>query len=884
MTRERVIVQIIGALLVGALTYFFVQSRVEHSLPRQVSAEVQALAQRDATLNRDLVLARYGHLPHVDPLVDHLRSLRGHADRLSALSLDLPPPARLKAQEAAAQLEDWLADKAARMELFKSNNAVLHSSIAFFPTAVQDVLRELDKSTLSVAERLEAERAASTLLRAVLHNTRPGSSGIAEATAMAADSLRAVTADGSRLLHASVERLTAHLDMISRSQSTLDQHLDAATAMPIARTALTIDTVTAGTFASDSNRAGVFRALLFGTAVLLAIYLAAILARLRVKAAQLKRANAELRDEMTNRARAEDQLQVTEKVFESAIEGVLVADAQGLVVSVNPAFTAITGVEPGAALGRHWTALTRSSRAETNFASIGRIARDTGQWQGEVWNTRPDGREYALMLTVTAIPDWEGHPRNFVVVFHDITSAKASAEELHFRTYHDPLTGLANRAMVKNRLGAAVQQRKDDEKVALALLDLDNFRTINDSLGHTAGDALLKEIGIRLTEVVDVETQTVGRLGGDEYALVLRGLDDVRDCVAVLRQVFQQLARPLAVQGHDLFTTASVGIAIHPADGKDAETLFKNADVALNRAKESGRNNFQFYTQDMEASVFRRLTMEANLRRALKREEFLLVYQPKVCTRSNRITGMEALVRWAPPGKPMVSPAEFIPVAEQTGLIVPLGRWILREACAFAQSCRRAGLPDLTVAVNLSARQFNERTLLSDVSAALTESGLPPANLELEITESMVMADAEDAIATLRRLKAMGLSISVDDFGTGYSSLSYLKRFPLDALKIDQSFVRDLTNDSDDRSIVAAIISLARSLNLQVVAEGVETADHMGHLAAGGCDLIQGYLISRPLPSAEAASFLRHHAESWRPDVPLHIMTPPPRHDTAALA
>lgn len=303
--------------------------------------------------------------------------------------------------------------------------------------------------------------------------------------------------------------------------------------------------------------------------------------------------------------------------------------------------------------------------------------------------------------------------------------------------------------MVKNRLGLACQLRKVDETVALALLDLDNFRTINDSLGHTVGDTLIKEVGARLTEVVDVETQTVGRLGGDEFALVLRGLRDVRDCVAVLRQVFQQLARPMNIQGHDLFTTASVGVAVYPGDGDDAETLFKNADVALNRAKESGRNNFQFYTQDMEADVFHRLTMEANLRRAIKREEFMLMYQPKVSTRTGHVVGMEALVRWAPPGKPMVSPAEFIPVAEQTGLIVPLGRWILREACAFAQSCRRAGLPDLTVAVNLSARQFNERSLLTDVADALTETGLPPGNLELEITESMVMSDAEDAIETL---------------------------------------------------------------------------------------------------------------------------------------
>ncbi|EKV32301.1 diguanylate cyclase [Caenispirillum salinarum AK4] len=884
MTRERLAAQIIGALLVAALTFFFMQSRVDHALPRQVAAEVQALTQRDAMLNRDLVLARYGHLPHVDPLVEHMHDLRAHAELLGGLALDLPPGPRLRAQTAIADLEAHVAEKAAHLELFKSDNAVLHSSTAFFPRAVQDVLTELDNSVLSVRRRLEAERAAGTLLRAVLRNTRPGGTSLADASAAAADQLRAATADGSQLLRDAVERLTAHLDLIAHAQATLDQHLEAATATPVSHAARTVDTVTAAAFASETSRAGLFRALLFGTAVLLVAYLAVIMARLRVKAQALKRAIVELRQEMVSRARAEDQLKVTEKVFENAVEGVLVCDAAGLVVSVNPAFTAITGVEPGAALGLHWGELTRDSRADTDFPSIARIAREAGQWQGEVWNTRPDGRDYALMMTVTAIHDWEGRPRNFVAVFHDVTDAKASAEELHFRTYHDPLTGLANRAMVKNRLGLACQLRGAEEKVALALLDLDNFRTINDSLGHTVGDALLKEVGARLADVVDVEAHTIGRLGGDEYALVLRGLTDVRECVGVLRQVFQTLAQPLDIQGHELFTTASVGLAIHPGDGHDAETLFKNADVALNRAKEEGRNNFQFYTQDMEAGVFRRLTMEANLRRALKRDEFLLVYQPKICTRTGRIVGLEALVRWAPPGKPLVSPAEFIPVAEQTGLIVPLGRWILREACAFAQECRAAGRPDLTVAVNLSARQFHERALLADVAAALTESGLPPANLELEITESMVMSEAEEAIETLRRLKAMGLSISVDDFGTGYSSLSYLKRFPLDALKIDQGFVRDLTTDAEDRSIVAAIISLARSLGLQVVAEGVETADHLDHLAAGGCDLVQGYLISRPLPQDEAQAFLRHHADGWDPAASLGVGPGGSRRDAAALA
>lgn len=372
MNLERRAVQAVGALLVAALTFFFLQSRVDLTLPRQITAEVQALIQRDAMLNRDLVLARYGHLPHVDPLVDHVAALRRHVEALTTLALTLPSEARLRTQDSLATLDERLRSKAAHTERFKSDNAILHSSIAFFPLAVRDVLEELDNSTLDATHRLDAERATGILVQAVLEYTRPGGADISDMTDEAIERLRAATADGSNLLVESVERLTAHLNMIARVQGSLDDHLQTATTMPVAEAAQAIDIVTAEALADATNRAGLFRALLYGTAVLLAIYLAAILARLQVKALALKRANAELRNEMASRARAEDQLRITEKVFESAVEGVLVTDAAGAVASVNPAFTSITGIAPGEALGRHWKALTRGSRADTNFPSIAR--------------------------------------------------------------------------------------------------------------------------------------------------------------------------------------------------------------------------------------------------------------------------------------------------------------------------------------------------------------------------------------------------------------------------------------------------------------------------------------------------------------------------------
>ncbi|SOD96540.1 EAL domain-containing protein [Caenispirillum bisanense] len=874
MTPGRVAIQIVGALLVGALTVFFLQSRVDTALPREAAAEVQAFSQRDATLNRDLVLARYGYLAHVDPLVEHLRALYAHAGRLDSLADGLDTPWRDEARAAVADLRRELARKDDHIEAFKSANAVLHASLAYFPTAVEEILAELDTTRLTSPRRMAAERAAGALLRAVLDDTRPGPEPLSDAVAEARRQLGTAAQGGSALLDQTLATAFAHLDMITAQKASLDSHLRAATGVAIEAPARRVDASYAAAFAAAGERATLFRGLLFGTAVLLVLYVAAVLARLRVKAAALSRSNADLRQEMASRAAAETQLAITGKVFDSAVEGVIVADAEGRIVSVNPAFTAITGVLPGDAVGRHWGTLTRASRADQDFPGIWRTARQEGRWQGEVWNTRPDGSEYAIMLTVTMIEDWDGRPRNYVALFHDVTDAKASAEELHFRTYHDALTGLPNRAMVKNRLAMAIGLRKPDETVALALFDLDNFRTFNDGLGHAVGDALIREVGERLSAVVDVETHTVGRLGADEFALVLRGFTDVQQTVAVLRRAYQDLARPLHLEGHELYTSASVGVAVHPTDGLDAEALFKNADVALARAKEAGGNTFQFYTQDMEAAVFRRLTLEADLRRGLKRHEFALAYQPKVCARTGQVVGLEALVRWLPAGRPMVSPAEFIPVAEQTGLIVPLGAWILQEATTFAEGLRRQGFADLTVAVNLSARQFRERTLIDDVAAALGRSGLPAANLELEITESMVMDDAEQSIATLRRLKGMGLRVAVDDFGTGYSSLSYLKRFPLDALKIDQGFVRDLTSEADDRAIVAAIISLARSLGLKVVAEGVETQAHFDYLRAGGCDQLQGYLLSRPLMGDDITAFLHRHREGWQPDPASAATTP----------
>lgn len=432
-----------------------------------------------------------------------------------------------------------------------------------------------------------------------------------------------------------------------------------------------------------------------------------------------------------------------------------------------------------------------------------------------------------------------------------------ATRDLAYLAQYDSLTGLANRGLFRDRLAQALARADRHERlVALLFLDLDGFKAINDTLGHDAGDNLLKTVADRLRGCVR-RADTVARLGGDEFAVILEGVSRIGDATAVAQKILDTVALPFILNGQEVFVTTSIGIAVYRRDGEDAEALTKNADTAMYRAKEQGRSTYQIYTADLHEKILQRLALESGLRRALERGEFLLYYQPRVNLRSGAITGMEALLRWRHPERGLVSPVEFIPVAEESGLIIPIGEWVLREACAQSRAWHAAGLPRLRVAVNLSARQFRHKDLAEAVARIVAETGLEPEWLELELTEGFLMENTQASSATLAALKAMGLRISIDDFGTGYSSLNYLQRFPIDTLKIDQSFVRGIPTDPDAAAIVTAIIALAHSLRLEVVAEGAETKEQIEFLKAQGCDEIQGYLFSPPLPAAAFVQFVR---------------------------
>ena len=422
---------------------------------------------------------------------------------------------------------------------------------------------------------------------------------------------------------------------------------------------------------------------------------------------------------------------------------------------------------------------------------------------------------------------------------------------------HDGLTNLPNRNLLADRMRQALlMSQRNRQQVAVFFVDLDNFKNINDSFGHDVGDLLLKIVAERLSGCVRAG-DTVARQGGDEFVIIIANQKAADYAAQIVGKLQEAISQPCRIKKHEFVITCSIGIAIFPKDGEDVQTLFKNADVAMYRAKEQGRNTFQFYTGEMNASSLARMTMENHLRRALERDELSLYYQPKVNLSTGRITGMEALLRWHNPEMGMISPASFIPLAEETGLIVPIGEWVLRTACSQNKAWQDAGLPPLTVAVNLSPRQFRQENLLGIIRQVLLEAGLDPQYLELEITESMVMQEVDRVMTILQALKGMGIYLAMDDFGTGFSSLSYLKRFPFDKLKVDQSFVREITSDPDSAAIATTVIAMAHSLHLKVIAEGVETEGQLNYLRLHDCDEMQGFYFSRPLPATEFEQLLR---------------------------
>jgi diguanylate cyclase (GGDEF)-like protein/PAS domain S-box-containing protein len=477
---------------------------------------------------------------------------------------------------------------------------------------------------------------------------------------------------------------------------------------------------------------------------------------------------------------------------------------------------------------------------------------------------RKDGTPVWVGITVAMKRDRTGAPLYDISIVEDISARKRAEERIQYLATHDGLTGLPNRAMFGQLLNLAVETgRRYDRKFAVLFIDLDRFKVINDTLGHEAGDVLLREMAARLRECLRA-SDVVARLGGDEFVVLVQEVSDVGQVGAVARNILSAVMKPIVILGQECRVTASIGVCMHPDEGQDEQSVMKNADMAMYLAKEEGKNNYQFYSSRMKAHSIERLALETNLRRALELQEFQLAYQAKVNFQTGEITGVEALLRWNSPQLGSVSPAQFIPLAEETGLIVPIGRWVLRTACEQNVAWRKAGLPPVKMCVNLSMRQLNDEGLAREIDTVLRETGMEPSLLELEITESMIMHNAERAVKILSTIKALGVRLAIDDFGTGYSSLAHLKRFPIDTLKVDRSFIREIPSDAEDRAIAEAIIAMGKTLSLTVVAEGVETPEQQSFLSARACDEMQGYYFSTPVPAEEFAALLRNYTPSPR--------------------
>lgn len=550
-----------------------------------------------------------------------------------------------------------------------------------------------------------------------------------------------------------------------------------------------------------------------------------------------------------------------EVTLNSIGDAVLTTDMLDNVTYLNLIAEAMTGWTREEALGRPLAEVFRIVDGTTRQAALNPALRAIAENKtvglaADCALIRRDGLETPIEDSGAPIHSRDGRIEGAVLVFHDVSESRGMKLKMTHLAQHDFLTGLPNRVLLTERLSQAIGLADRHRKqVGLMFLDLDYFKYVNDSLGHAIGDQLLKSVAERLSGCVR-GTDTICRQGGDEFVILLAEMEQPQDAANVAEKLLAALALPQHIGGHELHVTLSIGISVYPEDGADAEMLLQNADTAMYAAKAAGRNNYQFFRAEMNASAVRRLMLEHGLRRALRQGEFLLHYQPQFDLASGVMTGTEALIRWQDPELGLIYPEQFIPVAEESGLIVPIGRWVLREACRQVRAWLDAGLLAVPVAVNISAVEFRRKDFLEGVALILKETGLAPHYLELELTESILMRDAEASISVLKALKAMGLQLAIDDFGTGYSSLSYLKRFPIDTLKIDQSFVRDIATDADDATIVSAVIGMGRNLKRRVIAEGVETPEQFSFLRSRQCAQGQGFRFSHPLPAEDFGHLL----------------------------
>lgn len=560
--------------------------------------------------------------------------------------------------------------------------------------------------------------------------------------------------------------------------------------------------------------------------------------------------------DITQRRKSEERLKLISQAFEHSLEGILITDAETNIIEVNKALCGITGYSAEELIGNRPNMLSSDSYDKEFYKEMWDELNAKGLWQGEMKDRKKSGEVYEEYLTICAITDEEDKVINYIGICSDISEKKSSEEHIHKLAYYDILTGLPNRVLFQDRLKHAIERsRRRGFSVALFFIDLDNFKIINDTLGHHMGDLFLQQVVERIEGTIRHEN-TFARLGGDEFTVIIEELGDSTEAARVAKKIIDAVSKPFDLEGRDIFSSASIGITIFPQDASNIGDLIKNADTAMYRVKGQGKNDFEFFTPDMNVENLNHLMMESNLRSAIEGKEFILHYQPQFNPYTGKVSGMEALIRWQSPVLGFVPPGKFISFAEKTALIIPIGQWVLEEACRQVVEWKRAGLDVPSVAVNVSPRQLRSETFLEDLDMILKRRGMNPMSLQIEITEGALMENLEETIEKLNAIKKRGINIQIDDFGTGYSSLGYLKRFPIDKLKIDISFIKDIPEDKDDIAITSAIIAMSKSLGLKVLAEGVEREAQLNFLTGKSCDEVQGYYYSRPLAADDMKTLL----------------------------
>ena len=561
-----------------------------------------------------------------------------------------------------------------------------------------------------------------------------------------------------------------------------------------------------------------------------------------------------------DRNKSQESLRLFQMVFEDSEEGIMITDPNKTILSVNQAFTKMLGYSIDELLGETPKKLVSGHHDRSFYAAMWKSINTFGHWHGEIWNRRKNGEIIPEWLAISAFNDPSGKTTHYIGIFSDISERKNAEDQIRYLSSHDVLTGLPNRMLFKDRLDNAIAfAARTRLKVALLNLDLDQFKMLNDSMGHAAGDDLLCCVTSRLKMCVR-DTDTLCRPGGDEFSIALANMRDMDSISAMVDKILEQISKPIVLEGRHISLSCSIGIAVYPDDGDNFETLMKRADNAMYQAKDAGRNTYRYFREQLNNDSHEFIRITHGLREAVKLNQFTLHFQPQVDLVTGNVLGAEALVRWNHSLEGLIPPGRFIGIAEQTGLIVEIGEWVLHEACRQAVAWQRAGLPSMLMAVNMSAVQFKRGNVKNLVRRALDNSGLNPQYLEIELTESMLLHDMDSMLSLLNDLKDMGLKLSIDDFGTGYSSLAYLKKFNIDRLKIDQSFVRDIATDPNDAAIVCAIVQMAHTLNLQVIAEGVENEEMLQYVSKCQCDQAQGYHFARPMPPEAFSAFIADRA------------------------